>query len=215
MISEITAPYLESVAVDDKHLRALRSLEMASLIALPLQRHGQILGSMVLLGTSASRRFDASDLPLTQELARRAAEALEHTPLYRTAVHATQALRCDPGHRRPRSAQSTERYLARDSRSSAPRGRGESPITEGVAIISRAAGRMSRLVDDLLDLTLVESGHLSLQLARISTAALIADCIPPQRKLAAAASLDLCLELEKICRTYGPIATVSCRYWKT
>jgi PAS domain S-box-containing protein len=60
--------------------------------------------------------------------------------------------------------------------------------------IATAANRMNRLIGDLLDVTRIEAGHLSLKKARLPAAEVITDALEGQTPLASAASLQLRLE---------------------
>lgn len=63
-------------------------------------------------------------------------------------------------------------------------------------VIERAAHRMNRLIEDLLDVTSIEAGHLAIERARMSATQIVLDAVETQRALAAAATLELALELE-------------------
>ena len=54
---------------------------------------------------------------------------------------------------------------------------------------------MNRLIEDLLDVTRMEAGRLSVEPGRVAAAQVVSDSVEMQRALAAAASLDLRLEL--------------------
>jgi PAS domain S-box-containing protein len=60
--------------------------------------------------------------------------------------------------------------------------------------IAVAANRMNRLIGDLLDVTRMEAGHLSLKQERLPGAEIITDALEGQRPLATSASLELRLE---------------------
>src|SRR5262249_30997111 len=57
--------------------------------------------------------------------------------------------------------------------------------------IHRAATRMNRLIDDLLDVALVESGQLLIERARLSARELIVSAVELLAPLAASSALDL------------------------
>ena len=61
--------------------------------------------------------------------------------------------------------------------------------------ILRSTGRMNRLITDLLDITRIEAGKLSIERAPLSPAELLAECIEAERSLAAGASVALHLHL--------------------
>jgi signal transduction histidine kinase len=63
--------------------------------------------------------------------------------------------------------------------------------------IQRAATRMNRLIQDLLDVALMESGQLSMERARVSVGELIVGAVEMQRPLAASSSLELRVDLDR------------------
>ena len=88
------APYLTEdarehalvrAAVDEEHLALYRQLDATSYIVVPLEARGRLLGT-ISLGTGESRRqFNAADLSLAHELARRAALAIDNALLFNAA----------------------------------------------------------------------------------------------------------------------------------
>lgn len=76
---------LVEVAVDESHLRLLRELALRSYIVVPLEVRGRILGAMTFVTAESGRRYSEEDVQFAQELARRAALAVENAQLYREA----------------------------------------------------------------------------------------------------------------------------------
>lgn len=70
---------------DPDHLRRLQELGVRSYIAVPLVVRGEILGALGLALTRSNARHTPADLSLAQELAQRAAVAVDHARLYRAA----------------------------------------------------------------------------------------------------------------------------------
>jgi len=93
LMAEVSPQYIESVAQDDEHLRALRELAAQSLIVVPLLARGEHLGALVLVSTQPSRRYGEEDLRLAVEIARRTAIAIENARLYEDARAASHDLR--------------------------------------------------------------------------------------------------------------------------
>ena len=127
----------------------------------------------------------------------RVARARERAPLPRRAARHRGA-RQRARSRRARSPQS-----ARDHPHAAAilRRTGDPNRSAGlrkpVESIERAAHRMNRLIQDLLDVTRMEAGRLSIEAgARAPRARLVSEVVEAQRALAASASLELELELD-------------------
>jgi signal transduction histidine kinase len=63
--------------------------------------------------------------------------------------------------------------------------------------IHQAATRMNRLIQDLLDVALMESGQLTIERASLSVRALIVEAVEMQRPLAFASSLELRIDVDR------------------
>jgi PAS domain S-box-containing protein len=99
LIPDIPDAVLDAVAHDAEHLAMLRGIGFRSVMNVPLVAGGRVLGALGF-GTGAERRgLDAADLVFAQELARRAAIALDHARLYADA----QAARAQAEAERARS----------------------------------------------------------------------------------------------------------------
>ncbi|HYF63611.1 MAG TPA: PAS domain S-box protein, partial [Herpetosiphonaceae bacterium] len=86
LVPTISPAMLEDFAVDAEHLALMRSLGIVSYVFVPLIARGRTLG--VLMFGSDAQPYGERDLPLFQELARRAAAAVENAQLYADAQHA-------------------------------------------------------------------------------------------------------------------------------
>jgi len=93
LMSEVPPEYLESTAQTDEHLRAMRELDPRSLITVPLMARGDLIGALVLVSSHPSRRYGRDDLRLAEEVARRAALAIDNAKLYENARRLTHDLR--------------------------------------------------------------------------------------------------------------------------
>ena len=76
---------LESVAHSSDHLKALRSTELKSLILSPLIARDKVLGAIGLVASANSRSYGIDDLPMVENLAHRAATAIENARLHHEA----------------------------------------------------------------------------------------------------------------------------------
>ena len=89
--TEIPDEGLVAVAKDAEHLRLLRELGLRSCIVAPLIAQGRTLGAITFITAESGRRYGAADLSLAEDLAQRAAVALDNARLYREAQDAQQA----------------------------------------------------------------------------------------------------------------------------
>jgi PAS domain S-box-containing protein len=79
---EIPDEMLVEAAEDEEHLRLMRELGLKSGMVVPLKARGRVLGGMTLVASSEGRRFGDADLRLAEDLARRAAMAIDNSMLY-------------------------------------------------------------------------------------------------------------------------------------
>lgn len=82
MLEEITDELLLSLATDDEHLELLRALEPVSAVVVPLIARGQAVGALTLVQSESKRHYREEDLQLLQDLAQRAAVAVDNAALY-------------------------------------------------------------------------------------------------------------------------------------
>ncbi|HEX6510561.1 MAG TPA: PAS domain S-box protein [Chloroflexota bacterium] len=82
-ISDIPDELIEQVIEDEELLRIVRELGLTSSMTVPLKARDQILGAIQFVAAESRRHFDESDLLLAQDLADRAALAIDNARLYR------------------------------------------------------------------------------------------------------------------------------------
>lgn len=88
----ITLEDLKSVAVDDEHLELLQRIGMRSSIVAPLTLRDRAIGAITVLAAESGREYSQADLELVEELARRAAIAVENARLFRQVQKASEEL---------------------------------------------------------------------------------------------------------------------------
>ncbi|MDR9402113.1 MAG: ATP-binding protein [Halothece sp. Uz-M2-17] len=81
------------MAVDQNHLRILEELDCRSYICVPLAVGEEILGTLLFATSESGRHYTQADLSLAEDLAQRAALAIENARLYQEAQEATNNLR--------------------------------------------------------------------------------------------------------------------------
>ncbi len=80
--TEITDEMLVAAAVDGVQLQIVRDLGLRSAITAPLTTHGRTLGAITFVTAESDRRYTEVDLLLLEEIARRAATAVDNARLY-------------------------------------------------------------------------------------------------------------------------------------
>jgi PAS domain S-box-containing protein len=182
-------------SLNEDHLRLMMVLRPHSLVSVPLRVADRVTGALTLFTSESGRRYGAEDLALAEELARRAALSVENARLFHAAEQATRARDEMLG------------VVAHDLRNPLNTiAMGASLLTELIPdaqgslrkqaeIMRRAADRMNRLIQDLLDVKRIESGRLAVEPRPQSPAALVADAVDMLRPLASAGSLALDAEV--------------------
>ena len=79
---DVTDEMLVAAARDPEHLRLMRRMSFTSAMVVPLVARGRTLGAITLVSAESGRRYDRADLELAEELARRAALAVDNARLY-------------------------------------------------------------------------------------------------------------------------------------
>lgn len=191
-LAEVTDAALESLAMDEEHGRLLRQISPRSAMTVPLMAGGKLAGALALYTSESGRQFDANDLALAEELARRASLAVENARLFQAAESATRArdqmlgvvahdLRNPLGTIRMAAGLLEEVLEA------------ESPARKQLAMVNRAVGRMNRLIGDLLDMKRLENGPLSIEMRPCPAGAVLAEAVDMLRALAGESGVQLML----------------------
>ena len=188
LIEPLTPSVLSSWALTDEHLGALQALDPKSAIAVPLLLHGNLLGSLLLVSSGRSRSFGQRDLRLVEAIAERAALSLENARLYRASKRASQ-VRDDVLGIVAHDLRNPLQIIATGA--ARLRMRGPETARQMGIEIGNAVQRMNRLIQDLLDVTKMEAGHLSIRPTRLRTAEVLTDSLEALQPLASSVSIDL------------------------
>ena len=189
ILRDLTPEKLATYAQNEAHLAALKAMGVRSTLTIPLLVHGQLVGALGLM--SKTHQYSSSDLAFMVEVGRRAALSIEQTRLYEVAKRAI------------RSRDDVLSVVAHDLRNPLNtirlqaellRVRGGQVERDRAASIDRAAVRMDRLIQDLLDVTRLEGGALVLQRTNVAPRTLLVEVVEAQRPGISAASLELKLD---------------------
>ncbi|HEX5501919.1 MAG TPA: ATP-binding protein, partial [Thermomicrobiales bacterium] len=83
LATDIPDAFLAANARDPEHLRILRALGIRSHMIVPLIARGRTLGALTFVAAESGRRYGPGDLALAEDLAHRAAVAVDNARLYR------------------------------------------------------------------------------------------------------------------------------------
>ena len=73
---------LAAAAVDEGHLQLLRAVGFRSVLIVPMKLGEKVLGALTLVSAESARELDSHDLALAEQMAARAAVAIENSRLY-------------------------------------------------------------------------------------------------------------------------------------
>ena len=90
-LGQVTDELLQASAADGEQLKLFRALAPTTFLRVPLVARGQTVGTLTLaVGQESGRAYDANDLAFADELAARAALAVDNARLYRAAQEADE-----------------------------------------------------------------------------------------------------------------------------
>jgi signal transduction histidine kinase len=165
--------------VQDPEVRALvKRLGVTSGMAVPLRARGRSVGAMTFSSNTPGRRYDEADLSCAEELARRAAVAIDNARLYReaqVAVRVRDEFMAVASHelKNPLGAlQLTVEALAEIDPARAPQA-----VTRTVTTLVRQTRRLAALVDQLLDVSRIEAGALPVSLETVDLVAVLREVL--------------------------------------
>jgi PAS domain S-box-containing protein len=176
---DITDETLRRIARDEAHLRVMRKLAMRSFVSVPLVSGDRVLGALTL--TCRTRNFDELDISIAMELASHTAAAIDNVRLFddlrvarREAEDANRAkdeFLAMLGHelRNPLAPLVTALELMQM--------RAPEQFQRERAVIARQVDHLSRLVDDLLDVSRITRGKVELRRERIPLASVASKAI--------------------------------------
>lgn len=174
----ITEEMIVAAAKDERQLELIRSIGFSSVMIVPLVTGRRAIGAISFVAAESGRHFSPADLAMAEELASRAALAIENARLYEAAQRAI-ALRDDfiavAAHELKTPVTSMKIY-ADALRRQAVR-RGDEPAERSLVKINEQIDRLSTLIGDLLDVSKIESGRLMLQVTPVDLDALITEVV--------------------------------------
>jgi len=157
LLREVNAARHRAVAQDLQHLLLIRELAGRSVVVAPLRTRGETFGAITL--GSCRRQFGPADLALAEELASRAALAVENARLYheaKAAIRRRDEVVAIISHdlRNPVGAIHTVAELLKST--PVP----TRDLRKHAGLIASAAKSALTLIEDLLDISRIESGAL-------------------------------------------------------
>ena len=191
---ELGPEVLRRLADGPEHLALLERLAACSLLTVPLRAGEQTLGMLALVSQRPERRFTPSDQVFMEELAGRAALALDNERLLREAQAALELIGV-AAHDLGNPLQALQLLLGKLRRqASAPE---PGNLYDGLTRALRHTQRLGRLLHNLLDLSRLSSGRLELELGEVDLGELTRETAARHAEQSEELGSPLVLEVEK------------------
>ncbi|HEU4412925.1 MAG TPA: ATP-binding protein [Polyangiaceae bacterium] len=193
LLPDLQAPATWGTTWGAARPRLPHATRLASLMVVPLRARGRLMGLLSLGSLESGRRYAAADLAFAEELAHRAALALDNARSYQAmqrAVRQRQDVLAVVSHdlRTPLGTVLMGATLLPDQCEDPDQGPARRRTLD---MITRSVAQMDRLIKDLLDMSSIDAGHLALDRAPHSVDSLIEDTLETLRPLAARKSVQL------------------------
>jgi PAS domain S-box-containing protein len=162
----VSEAWLERAVYTLEHRAVVRRLDPQSVIVVPMVVRNETIGAISMVSTDKHHLYDQTDLNLAQNLASRAAQAVDNARLYREAQEAVrerEAFLSIASHelRNPlttllANAQVLQRSASREEQFSERQRR-------MVRTVYEQSARLGEMFDVLLDLSQIEEGQLTIE----------------------------------------------------
>jgi signal transduction histidine kinase len=208
--SEIPDEYVAQIAQSEEHLALMRQLGFRSSMVVPLRARGRVLGAIAFFTAESGRRYGPEDLRFAEEVAQRAALAVDNARLYQELEEAVQ-LR---NHFLAAAAHDLKTPLTAIKVSAQLLGRHAErvggPISErmreGLDRIDANTARMVRLIDELLDVASLQVGQpLRLDAEEMDLAELVETMVEELRPTVPRHTLRAEVPAEGVVGTWDPV----------
>jgi signal transduction histidine kinase/DNA-binding response OmpR family regulator len=153
-----------------------------SLMILPLEARGRVLGALTLATGPSNRRFGSAEFSLAEDLATRAAIAIDNARLYRDIQEDDRRKNeflAMLAHelRNPLAPIRNSVKILQES------GIDDPELGWASDVIARQVGQMVRLVDDLLDISRITGGKIQLQMEPVDVTQIVSLALETSRPL--------------------------------
>ncbi len=203
LYTQVSDDFLEHVAQSPDHLNLLRQVGIRSIMIVPLISRGKAFATMSLISAESNRIYLRQDLHFVEDLALRASVAIDNALLYKnvqTAVKARDEFLSIASHelKTPLTSLSLQMQMTRQS--IVPR-ENRMPTCEKLAsvfdIMDKQMTRLTRLVEDLLDVARIRSGNLSFEFETINLTELVNEMMSRFSSQLIKVNCSLKLDLQK------------------
>jgi len=195
LMPDVPRTLLESLVQGDELRSVVLELTPTSLIVVPLLAHERVLGAVALLSGPTRRPYGPEELRLAEELARRAALAVDNAILYsaaQSAIRTREEILAVVSHDLRSLLSQTLMGASQLEAVTADQG-----ARKTIGIVRRSAERMTRLVEDLLDFASVAARRLAIKRSPTRARDLVSEAMALLQPIAASHAQRLHVEIPK------------------
>jgi PAS domain S-box-containing protein len=200
-VPHVSEELVRASVKDPERREAVLALSLRSFICVPLRSRGRVMAALTLVYAESDRRYTEADVRLAEELAVRAATAMDNAALYREAREAVAARDTFLGvasHELNTPLTSLKLHLQGVQRA-VERLPPEALAREGLGAkfqsAHRQVTRLASLIRELLDVSRITAGKLKLEPEPLDLAALVREVASRAAEDAARAGCELRLRL--------------------
>jgi PAS domain S-box-containing protein len=172
MMATIPRELLVAAARDVEHLRIIDDLALTSYMCVPLVARGHILGAVTLVAAESGRHYTTSDLQFAQDLAARAAMAIDNARMFQQASDANR-LKDDFLATLSHELRTPLNAVLGYAKMLGMNLLDASKQAHAITVIERNAQSLRQIIEDVLDVSRIVSGKLRLNVQPVNVAEVV------------------------------------------
>jgi signal transduction histidine kinase len=191
---------IERIARDDEHGAILGEIAPGSSLSVPLKARGKVIGAITFGRIGRGQSYSRYDISFAEELAQRAGMAVDNARLYqeaREAIRARDDFVSVASHELRTPLTSLTLQVDNVLRSVSP---AEGKLADRLEVLKRLISRLTRLVDNLLDVSRLMAGTFAIELEDLDLREVVGEVVPRFRPDAERAGSDFVIEATDPCR---------------
>jgi PAS domain S-box-containing protein len=174
----LTDEMLVAAAKNDEELALIRRIGFSSAMTVPLRIQERAIGAITFVAAESGRHYTGADLAFAEEVASRAALAVENARLYRDAQRAI-AVRDEfmslASHELKTPVTSLKMYTQVLQRQAERRG--DDDLADRLVKMDRQTDKLTGLINDLLNVARIQTGQLEYVDEAIDLNAIVHECV--------------------------------------
>ncbi|HEV2761519.1 MAG TPA: ATP-binding protein, partial [Pyrinomonadaceae bacterium] len=195
LTDERVAAALRGRADADEQVHAFGELGVKSAMIVPLAARGRVIGALSFVSAESGRRYTPHDLAFAEDLARRAAAAIDNAQLYQRTEQANRTkdeFLATLSHelRTPLTPIMGWVHMLRTGRV-----RGDEDVAHGLDVMERNSQALARLINDLLDMSAIISGKMRIERAPVALRQVLREAVETARAEAERRGAGVSVEL--------------------